>query len=234
MIDVGNQVITIDHKKQDCSSKMKESSVSSVRTENNHRTPVKLSFNNKEDGKSFTVTLIGKQEILLTNNISQHNLETEDRKQSPIVSDICHSLPENCNNFPSKKQSRSTPPSRHSSPKKSLSRSKVSNRREKQPASNLKHYYKSQYPQMSIDSSTESSQFNSTSENTKTNNKLYRFQAVAARRIVTTTSTAGGNRKQQGISDASTSYTSPLLLIFTSYNRSFDLGCALLNNISFF
>ncbi|XP_014206943.1 uncharacterized protein LOC106638343 isoform X2 [Copidosoma floridanum] len=208
VIDVNNQGVTVDHKSRQNSVRIgKEPSVTSVST-GNCKTPVKLSFENKS---GFTVTglLIDDREIRLLTEPAHQVPDDKSEDQSTIVSSGHQSLPGSRKNSP-KKLSKSAQPTGHSSPKKSPSRTRVLGRRV--PSSYLQQHYKTQYTQVSIDSSTESSQFNLTPD-TANGKKLYtQFQTLAARRVVTTTTSNGRNgrnRQHQETSDASTTYASP-------------------------
>lgn len=194
VIDVSKKEVTLVPKNKKNNSKISKngSVVSSVKSNKSVRrapakTPVKITFEQKKGGTIEVAYDPAKKEITVLPK-KKKLLETPRKKESPIISGQTRSLPGSRNNLPSKKLSKSAPPSSHSSPKKPQAPSR-------QAKSYEEHRYREQFTQVSIDSSTS---INSSSSST-TNHSFY-SRYMTARRVVT---------KLQDTSDASTIYISP-------------------------
>ncbi|KAJ8679772.1 hypothetical protein QAD02_015559 [Eretmocerus hayati] len=196
VIGVGKQEITVEHPDRDKSARSSKDASKTTRY-TVAKTPVKISFE-KKDGMAYEVAglLIDpeKKEITVLPK-KKKSSELPAQKESLIISGQCHSLPGSRAGSPSKKSSRSAPSSRHSSPKKPPQQQQ--HRSQEKRGGSEKQAYRTQYTQVSIDSSTESSQMNSTSD-TMGNSKF--FARFHTKQVFS---------KRQDTSDTSTTYASP-------------------------
>lgn len=193
VIGVSKKELTIISKDKKRNMRVSKNTTSISSVQSTSKTPVKICFDEKNGNESYQIVglVIDTSMKEITVIPKKSKLTTELKDASPVITGSCHSLPGSRSNSPSKKQSTSAPPSRHSSPKKS---SQPHQHVRTRPCSRERKF-RTQYTQVS-NSSTESSQLNSS----ETNN-FYRYQATASKRIIT---------QIQDSSDASTAYPSPL------------------------
>ena len=195
VIDVSRTEVTVFPKQGERSVKISKDCkvISSVRTMqySSGKAPVKISLEQKSASGSIKIA-----RVVIDADTKEVTVIPTTENVSPIISGKSHSLPGSRLNSPVKKNSRSAPPSRHSSPKESYAQTHQPPAFEQKQTTVEEKRYRTQYTQVSIDSSTESSQFNSTSDTT--NGRV--FTRFEAQRIVT---------KMQDTSDTSTAYMSP-------------------------
>ncbi|XP_011493782.1 PREDICTED: uncharacterized protein LOC105359004 [Ceratosolen solmsi marchali] len=207
VVGVNKKEITVLPKTREsnvkCSKNGSTSSSVKSRKFSTNKTPVKISFEQKSGSAAFEVagllidankkkiTILPRRRKIVSKNAS---LPTESRKS--------YSLPGSRDTSPSNKGSKSAPPSQQCSPKKFLGLQKDKTI-EQQSTNFERHRYRTQYTQVSIDSSTESSQLNYTSETAAAtgSGRLFRsFKTLMSKQTIT---------KMQDSSDASTTYASP-------------------------
>lgn len=206
VIDINQKGLTLHPKDKENGVKITKegSTVSSVKAVR-HKTPVKISFGQK--GGSGTLEVAGllidpeRKEVTVISKKKKPPAPPSTKPSSE--SEKSHSLPGSRVGSPVKKRPKSAPSSRHSSPKKShLRPTKPSDRRD--PGIFEEQRRRTQYTQVSIDSSTtESSQLNSTSDTV--NGKLYSSSVQATNRLISRLK----QQQLQDTSDASTAYASP-------------------------
>jgi hypothetical protein len=207
VVGVNKKEITVVPKSRDNSIKtsknVQTASSTKPRKYTTNKTPVKISFEQKSGSAAFEVA-----GLLIDANKKKITILPRRKKVAsqnvllPTASGKSYSLPGSRDASPSNKGSKSAPPSQQCSPKKSPALQKIRTN-EKQSSSFERQKYRTQYTQVSIDSSTESSQLNYTSETATAtgSGKLFRsFKTLTSKQTIT---------KTQDSSDASTTYASP-------------------------
>ncbi|XP_016837367.1 serine-rich adhesin for platelets isoform X1 [Nasonia vitripennis] len=200
VIDVSKRDVTVVKSKENNMNILKDTSkVSSSKSFKHSATkmPVKISFEQSSGMGAIEVA-----SVLIdpcTKKITVLKPERRNASKQSTDSKKSQSLPGSRVTSPSKKHSTSAPPSQQSSPKATLPQSRPAKRSEKCGTKTEEKRYRTQITQVSIDSSTESSQFNSFSDSG--NGKSYsRFRATATSRMIS---------QLQDHSDTSTTYASP-------------------------